>query len=188
MNSTPTTTKKSKYFDGSDSEEGAPSEDATDSGYNEDRDASVAEPSSASPSPSVTEEEEYDTEQDSRPKKKRGRKPASSGVKDVIASAIDKGKELWRQGVKAGLGPGKEVFIERPKARGDGGIKYTPTRIHPNTMAFLADLKKNNDREWLKSESIYFDTLLVRPGLGLWEHYDANIRNDRRHGRSLLRK
>ncbi len=54
--------------------------------------------------------------------------------------------------MKAGLGPGKAVFIERPKPRGDGGVKYVPGRIHPNTMAFLEDLKRNNEREWMKSE------------------------------------
>jgi uncharacterized protein (TIGR02453 family) len=61
-----------------------------------------------------------------------------------------KGQNLWREGVKAGLGPGKAIFIEKPKPRGDGGIKHVPERIHPNTMAFLGDLKKNNDRQWLK--------------------------------------
>lgn len=60
---------------------------------------------------------------------------------------------MWREGVKTGLGPGKQVFIEKPKPRGDGGIKYVGDRIHPNTMLFLADLKANNDREWLKSRS-----------------------------------
>jgi hypothetical protein len=64
---------------------------------------------------------------------------------------LENGKELWRHGVRTGLGPGKQIFIEKPKPRGDGGIKYVPGKIHPNTMEFLKDLKKNNDREWLKS-------------------------------------
>jgi hypothetical protein len=73
------------------------------------------------------------------------------GATSAISTVLEKGKELWRAGVSTGLGPGKQVFIEKPKPRGDGGIKYVPERIHPHTMAFLKDLKNNNDREWLKS-------------------------------------
>ena len=70
---------------------------------------------------------------------------ASSNVKG------DAGSELWRQGVKAGLGPGTEMVIKRPKPRDAGNVPYTDTTIHPNTMLFLGDLTANNDREWLKS-------------------------------------
>lgn len=42
-------------------------------------------------------------------------------------------------------------FIPLPKLRDTGGIEYEPTTVHPNTMAFLADLKANNQRSWLKS-------------------------------------
>ncbi|RMZ81339.1 hypothetical protein DV738_g2144, partial [Chaetothyriales sp. CBS 135597] len=38
-------------------------------------------------------------------------------------SLNDQQQHLWREGVKTGLGPGKQVFIEKPKPRGDGGIK-----------------------------------------------------------------
>ncbi|KZF20935.1 hypothetical protein L228DRAFT_249779 [Xylona heveae TC161] len=61
-----------------------------------------------------------------------------------------KGEELWRPGIKTGLGPGKEVFVELPKAREAGSIPYMKTTIHPNTLLFLGDLRNNNDREWLK--------------------------------------
>lgn len=179
INSKNVTLKKSKYFEdpGSDSNsddddddknQGAASpavaEEAETSDY-ENEDASVSHASSALPSsPSSSEEEEASDSDDPR-KKGRKRKPANkrqigSGANvsatnvqsTTIGGGIEKGKELWRQGVKAGLGPGKAVFIERPKPRGEGGIKYVPERIHPNTMAFLGDLKANNEREWLKSE------------------------------------
>lgn len=172
--SSPSTGKKSKYFEGPDSgeeeedDDKPPSPDEEDSDFNgADDDDSAVEPSSASPSPSASEDEDdYDSDEDQKkPKKKqqqRGRKSsrrttaAESGAAATAAGIADKvvnaGKELWREGVKTGLGPGKQVFIERPKPRGDGGIKYVPGRIHPNTMAFLADLKQNNDREWLKCE------------------------------------
>ncbi|KAL4744382.1 hypothetical protein BDW72DRAFT_93097 [Aspergillus terricola var. indicus] len=60
-------------------------------------------------------------------------------------------KELWREGVKTGLGPGKEVFIKKPKARDPGDVPYTDDTLHPNTMLFLKDLAKNNERQWLKA-------------------------------------
>lgn len=68
------------------------------------------------------------------------------------AFGTTKGKELWREGMRTGLGPGKEVFIELPKTRDPGDIPYEDCTIHPNTMLFLRDLKENNNREWFKSE------------------------------------
>lgn len=58
--------------------------------------------------------------------------------------------ELWREGVKTGLGPGKEIFIEKPKARDPGNVPYQDDALHPNTKLFLEDLAENNDRMWLK--------------------------------------
>ncbi len=160
--------EKSKYFEGPGSDDGENEdqpEDSTEvqlegetSGY-EDKDASASHASSATPSSaSSSEEEAYDS--DDAPKKRQKKKQVntkqtgngSTKSEPTTGGLIEKGKELWRQGIKAGLGPGKAVFIERPKPRGDGGIKYVPERIHPNTMAFLGDLKANNEREWLKSE------------------------------------
>ena len=54
--------------------------------------------------------------------------------------------------MQTGLGPGKEVIIAKPKPRDAGATPYADDQIHPNTMLFLADLAKNNDREWLKSK------------------------------------
>ncbi|KAL6239572.1 hypothetical protein BDW75DRAFT_121777 [Aspergillus navahoensis] len=70
-------------------------------------------------------------------------------LSDVPVSAEK--KELWREGVTTGLGPGKEVFIKKPKARDPGDIPYTDDTLHPNTMLFLKDLAKNNERQWLKA-------------------------------------
>ncbi|KAI9768938.1 MAG: hypothetical protein M1840_004534 [Geoglossum simile] len=60
------------------------------------------------------------------------------------------GRQLLKEGVKTGLGPGKEVRIKLPRAREAGGIPYRDGIIHPNTFLFLKDLRDNNDREWLK--------------------------------------
>lgn len=139
------TPKTSKYFEASGEEEEPSSDEASDFGYEEENAAASA--TEASESPTETEDD-YDSEEDVKPKKKPGRK--STGAAGAVPSVVEGGKPLWREGVKAGLGPGKAVFIEKPKPRSDGGIKYVRDRIHPNTMAFLADLKQNNDREWLK--------------------------------------
>lgn len=149
IKATPT---KSKYFEDPDSddvEEGRETEDdAAESGY-ENEDASAADDSIADGSDE--EEDDDDSEEEVKARKSNKKKrPSGGGGKSTLATVIDKGKELWRQGVSTGLGPGKQVFIEKPKPRGDGGIKYQPEKIHPNTMEFLKDLKKNNDREWLK--------------------------------------
>jgi len=153
--------KKSKYFEGGSDEEELPttstSSEVEESGYEDDGVASSAESLSSEPE----SEDDYDSQEDRRRKtgpKRGGRggtttSTASKGPGETdVAAAMGRGKELWRPGVKAGLGPGKQVFIEKPKPRGDGGIAYAPDKIHPNTMAFLADLKNNNDREWLKSK------------------------------------
>lgn len=89
--------------------------------------------------------DEYDSEE---PAPSRKKAPSAKG------STFTKGKggELWRQGVKTGLGPGNQVVIKKPKAKPAGNTPYEDERIHPNTLDFLKDLKKNNDREWLKSK------------------------------------
>ena len=89
----------------------------------------------------------------------RNKKPESAQVAPSPSSHVkgSKGSELWRQGVKAGLGPGTEMVIERPRPRDAGNVPYSDATIHPNTMLFLGDLRANNDREWLKSmmQSLY---------------------------------
>ncbi|RMZ92277.1 hypothetical protein DV736_g494, partial [Chaetothyriales sp. CBS 134916] len=119
--------KKSNYFEEPDSGEDnnveSSSEEADRSGYEEDGSA-------------VEDSATDDANED------------DSG--DVNTAVAGGNQDLWREGVKTGLGPGKQVFIEKPKPRGDGGVKYAPDRIHPNTMLFLSELKKNNDRQWLK--------------------------------------
>ncbi|KAJ9612056.1 hypothetical protein H2200_003651 [Cladophialophora chaetospira] len=153
---TKVTPTKSKYFQDSDNEESdADVKEAdtadSESGYEEDHVSSQEETSRAE----SASEDDYDSEEDVKPRKRR-QQPANKGTKSTsglgatVTAVLEKGKELWREGVKTGLGPGKQVIIEKPKPRGDGGIKYQPGRIHPNTMAFLRDLKQNNEREWLK--------------------------------------
>lgn len=159
---TRTTPKKSPYFTKSPSSEPQSEIEAEASGY-EDEDASASAISSPPESEEEDDDEEYlSSEEDKKPKRKskggsakkavtNGKGSTGGGVVAATAKAImQKGKELWRPGVKSDLAPGEEVFIKLPKARGDGGVRYQEGIIHPNTMLFLGDLKANNDREWLK--------------------------------------
>ncbi|KAL9626117.1 MAG: hypothetical protein Q9204_007567 [Flavoplaca sp. TL-2023a] len=159
---TKTTPKKSPYFTKSPSSEPESEIEAEASGY-EDEDASASAISSPPKSEEEDDEEEYvSSEEDKKPKRKakggsakkavtNGKGSTAGEVVAATAKAImQKGKELWRPGVKSDLAPGEEVFIKLPKARGDGGVRYQEGIIHPNTMLFLGDLKANNDREWLK--------------------------------------
>lgn len=115
------------------------------SGY-EGEDESVSELSTPA---SEEEEDGYSSAEEApRKQKSKSRQSVTNGVGNSAKSV--KGKELWRPGVKSDLAPGEEVFIKLPKAREAGSTPYKDDTIHPNTMAFLKDLKQNNDREWLK--------------------------------------
>ena len=54
--------------------------------------------------------------------------------------------------------PPKVTFTPLPKLRETGGIDYADDRLHPNTLAFLADLKANNKRSWLKCKPAHSPT------------------------------
>ncbi|KAL9074163.1 MAG: hypothetical protein Q9157_004477 [Trypethelium eluteriae] len=146
------TPKKSQHFQHEEQDEVTAEDELSEpetsvaeegSGY-EDEDESVI----PSPSDSDDVDEDYSTSDDTKTKKRaKGR-----GQKNQLGGAPKgaNGKELWRQGVKAGLGPGNQVVIKKPKPRQAGDTPYTDDSIHPNTLLFLKDLKENNDREWLK--------------------------------------
>jgi hypothetical protein len=155
------TTKKSRYFEGSDSED-PESEAESGSAYEGD------EGNSGDPSSSEAALEDSDSDGDEKPKQRiRGRASiAKSRIPDADHDE-DQGRtvpsDLWKEGVRAGLGPGREVFIKKPKAMDSGGIEYRDETIHPNTMLFLKTLKENNERQWLKGTvhgSAAFNSLL----------------------------
>lgn len=95
------------------------------------------------------QEDNVESDSDDEPKKRKKSTPKSQPSSAAVQS---KGAEIWRPGVKTGLGPGTQVVIKKPKARAAGKIPYQDDTIHPNTLLFLADLKANNDRQWLKSK------------------------------------
>ncbi|KAJ5560413.1 hypothetical protein N7513_002812 [Penicillium frequentans] len=134
------TSKKSKYFEPESSAE--PELNSSDSDGGDSGSAYEEKESEDSPTPEV-ELEASESEEEPRGKGKQQRSGAS-------ASSL-KGKELWREGVRTGLGPGKEVFIAKPQARDAGDVPYEDETLHPNTKLFLQDLAENNDRQWLKA-------------------------------------
>ena len=153
---TKTTPKKSQFFDHKpdDSESESAIENEA-SGY-EDEDASaslMSSPPESDVENDDTSGEEF-TSADEAPRKRKPARKANNGTRATAAQSR-KGQELWRPGVKTGLAPGEAVFIPLPKAKEAGKTPYEDHTIHPNTMEFLGDLKKNNDRDWLKGKSIH---------------------------------
>lgn len=171
------TPTKSQYFehetdDENDTDNESPDEpssgedDASEfGGEEEDEDSPPSDPSDA---------DDYDSEDD-KPKK-RSAKSTPKTVATSSPAIRSKGQELWRPGVKTGLGPGNQVVIKKPKARAAGKTPYQDDTIHPNTLLFLADLKANNDRQWLKSKctTCVFDGHLFWPSAAHWS-CDATI-------------
>ncbi|KKK23130.1 hypothetical protein P175DRAFT_0464081 [Aspergillus ochraceoroseus IBT 24754] len=163
------TTKKSKYFPDAKPKKvksSNPSNRPDDfiSENDDDPDAASPDPNWDSPEPGPAKDESTDessaneeTEADEIVPKRRNNSSrknsdfSKSTARSKASISSKKTKELWREGVKTGLGPGKEVFIEKPKARDPGDISYKDETLHPNTLLFLKDLTNNNDREWLKA-------------------------------------
>lgn len=119
------------------------------SGY-EDEDESISEVSSPPHSEGDDEDEDDYTSAEEMPRKRKLGKTGQVKGNSVKNSKLVKGQELWRPGVKTGLAPGEALFIKLPKAREAGKTPYKDDTVHPNTLAFLEELKENNDREWLK--------------------------------------
>lgn len=176
------TSKKSQYFEETESAADADKDEHSESSEQsaadeaesdfeaEDKGASSA--ASDELASSDDSEGDYSLTEDEVPKRKK--RPAVSGNKKSRASSAsakapttiqntaDK-QQLWREGALTDLEPGTEIIIKKPKARPAGKTAYKDDTIHPNTMLFLADLKANNDREWLKSElSPFFPSALIQ--------------------------
>ena len=113
-----------------------------ESGY-EDEDASE---DAADDPDEEAEEDDSEQERSSKRRKSGGGKGNPKTANGSISRTSS--KDLWREGAKI-EGEG-EVIIALPKPRSAGKTPYQDDTIHPNTLLFLGDLKKNNDREWLK--------------------------------------
>jgi hypothetical protein len=141
------TSRKSKYFEPQTTSDSDEDEDhENESGYEDDN--AVIASTSAEP------EGEDSSEEDRKPKMRRAKVQLGiAGNKSTLVAKPPTSRELLKEGVKTGLGPGKEVRIRLPKAREAGDIPYHDDRLHPNTFLFLKDLAQNNDRDWLKRKT-----------------------------------
>lgn len=151
---TKATTTKSQYFKDpkgkGQSKVSEDDEDVEESSSMDDDESDFGDEADDLSSSDAEEGDDYDDESDEAPK---SRMKATPGKGSKSSPAIrTKGGEMWREGVKAGLGPGTQMVIKKPQARAAGKTPYQDDRIHPNTLLFLKDLKQNNDRQWLKSE------------------------------------
>ena len=146
-----TTPKKSEYFEqGSDLSGPSDLETTAENASNFEGDEDSAAPSSESEDGS----DAYDSEEEQPKRRRSGAGRTNTKAKAPPASKAKgqkSGGELWREGTKVEADPGTEVYIALPKARGPGSTPYRDDTIHPNTMLFLGDLKKHNDRAWLKA-------------------------------------
>lgn len=107
-----------------------------------------------------------ESEADAREKKSRGkRRPAKKAKVEVESERDDRDGDDYQDEPEDAEAeaedddddsesdddaPPQVTFIPLPKMRDTGGIEYADDRLHPNTLAFLRDLKANNKRSWLK--------------------------------------
>ena len=124
-----------------------------ESGY-EDEDASAVSGDDDDDDDEGEEDNEVFTsseEEDEQSRKRRKKQPTKANGKTMnggSASQAIRNRELWREGVRV-QGDG-EVIIALPRARSPGKTPYRDGALHQNTFLFLEDLKRNNQREWLK--------------------------------------
>ncbi|KAI9863130.1 MAG: hypothetical protein M1813_003950 [Trichoglossum hirsutum] len=149
------TPKRSKYFEPQTASYNDKDEDDEELGGSELEsdhlnESSYEHDAVATPTPAESEDEGTDySEENTKLKIRRG----TTGSRSTLKAKLPTGRELLKEGVKAGLGPGKEVRVKLPKAREAGDIPYQADRIHPNTLLFLQDLRNNNERDWLKCKA-----------------------------------
>jgi hypothetical protein len=147
------TPTKSQYFEQPGSGVGHSSSELSEqpsSDQDDNEDVSDFGDQTSNQSESEVDGDDDDYESEERPKPRSKSQPQN---KAPSSSSAKKNGELWRPGVKTGLGPGTQVIIKKPKPRPAGKTPYTDETIHPNTLLFLKDLKANNERQWLKSKS-----------------------------------
>ena len=119
-----------------------------------------------------------DSDSEEAPKSRKKATPSRGTSSATVIRT--KSNELWRPGVSAGLGPGKQVVIKKPKARAAGKTPYQDETIHSNTLLFLKDLKANNDRQWLKSKLPVLSSTLCNLGFRISRYGEMRLRNTRR--------
>ena len=149
------TAVRSRHFKGgkdeAEPEEASADHNDSDSPSVEDEGSDFEARADEQSNPSEESETEPDSEDfDDEPKRKKT--TPSKTKKPIAASRGSNATTESASNGKTGYGPGTQVIIKKPKARPAGKTPYKEDTIHPNTLLFLADLKANNNRQWLKSK------------------------------------
>jgi hypothetical protein len=136
-------------------------DDASSEDITEDEDSDEVEPvvpkKRGRPSTSNPKKRQANSN-DVDPPRKRGRGPPSKSTSEKRAKVKSEDEENKGEDEDSDSEDPRVEFIPLPKLRDTGGIDYEPETVHPNTMAFLKDLKANNKRNWLKSKCNQGDT------------------------------
>ncbi|KAJ4419166.1 hypothetical protein N0V85_001122 [Neurospora sp. IMI 360204] len=156
--------KKSHYFEG-DSDSDSPEAPAAAKSNSNSNSKAKAKPTAAKP------------RQRGRPKKaKVDEYPDEDGDEDDEDAYHDEPVETQNNEEESeddddsASSPNKVTFIPIPKLRDLNGVAYSPNTIHPNTLLFLADLRRNNKRSWLKLHDAEY-----RRSLSDWESYAMSL-------------
>jgi hypothetical protein len=157
-------TKKSTYFEGSDSDdvdESALKPSAAKRGGATQKTPSRAtkrakkddyEPEESEEQYEEVDDDDEDNEDDVPVKTsaKRGR-PNTTPIKSKAASRQATKKDAQEDDDDDDDDPKSRItIIPIAKLRDTGGVEYEDETVHKNTMLFLKDLKANNVRSWLK--------------------------------------
>lgn len=136
------TPTKSEYFKSPDDDDDDDDESGDESPKAGDNASAFGSDDEGVQSTSEADEgDDYESEANSKLRKRatpRGSTATGSGISTTNSGT--------------GLGPGKQLIIQKLKPRAAGKIPYTDDSIHPNTFLFLEELEANNDRAWLKSK------------------------------------
>ena len=133
----------------SDAEDVASDDEFDDAAAKSESEAEIDEPSE------VDDYSDADSEVETKGKGKGKGKgnPQGNGMKSSLQG--------WKKTVTSnGV---EQMVIDIPGKKDPGDTPYADGRIHPNTLQFLRELKRNNKREWLKFHDAPFRYATLDP-------------------------
>ncbi|KAK3292503.1 uncharacterized protein B0H64DRAFT_467597 [Chaetomium fimeti] len=150
------TGKKSKYFEaGSES-------DAAENGNTPKKGSGKGRPSKKAKI-EIESDENGDDGDDYKEEDEEEEEDAETG--EVVKPGAEESDEEFDEDA-----PPKVTFIPRIQLRDTNGIAYADNTVHPNTLAFLRDLRANNKRSWLKAHDAEY-----RRALKDWESFVTTL-------------
>ena len=137
----------------SDAEDVASDDEFDDAAAKSESEAEIDEPSE------VDDHSDADSEVETKGKGKgkgKGRVPGNAQ-----GNGMKSGLQGWKKTITSnGV---EQMVIDIPGKKDPGDTPYADGRIHPNTLEFLRELKRNNKREWLKFHDAPFRYATLDP-------------------------